>query len=89
MQEKKNQHPTLNIQIMRSEPCEDGSSVNIVTWSGIATKEDKAAGKQLEENIWVCKCADKDAEFDLHKANGIFMEAKKIFTDLGASTSKN
>lgn len=60
MQEKKNQHPTQNIQMMRSKPCEDGPSANIVRWSGRATQEDEATGKQLEENPWVRKVTDKD-----------------------------
>lgn len=88
MQEKETHQPTLNIKMMRSEMCEDGPSINIVTWSGIATREDKATGKQPKENTWVRKDADKDAEFDLQKVKENFLEAKRRFADLGASTSK-
>ena len=72
--------------MMRSELREDGPSVNIVTQSGIATREDK--GKQLEENVWVRKVDDKDVGFYLNKAKETFMEAKRSFMDTGASTSK-
>lgn len=89
MQEKKTQQPTQNIQMMRSKPCEDGPSINIVIWSNIDTKEDKAVGKQPEEDPWVRMDAHKDIEFDLHKEKETFMEAKKIFVDSRASTSKN
>jgi len=87
MQEKKTQQPTQNIQMMRSKPREDGPSVNMVTQSGIATRE--FIGKQLKENTWVHRVADKDTEFDLYKEKETFMEAKKSFVDSGSSTSKN
>lgn len=67
MQEKKSQQPTQNIQMMRSEPGKDGSSVNIVTRSCISTGEDKTAWKQPKENIWVRKVVKKDVGFDLQK----------------------
>lgn len=72
--------------MMRSEPRKDEPSVNIVTWSGIATGEDK--GKKPEESIWVRKAADKDVGFNLNKAKETFMEEKRSFADTGASTSK-
>lgn len=60
MQEKKTQtqQPMQNIHMMRSEPHEDGPSVNIVMQSDIATGEYK--GKQPEADVWVCKDADKE-----------------------------
>ena len=43
------QHPsTQNLQMMRSEPCEEDHNVNIMLKSGITTGDDK--GKQLEES---------------------------------------
>lgn len=42
IQGKKNQQPTQNLQIMRSELCEDDPSVNIVTQSATTIGEDKA-----------------------------------------------
>lgn len=48
--------------MMRSKLHKEGPSVNIVTRSGIAIKEDKE--KQLEENVWVCKVADKETRFN-------------------------
>jgi len=54
--------------------------------SGIATGEDK--GKQPEENVWVRKVVDKDVGFNLNKEKETFMEAKRSFTDAGASTSR-
>lgn len=88
MQEKKTQtqQPTQNIQMMRSETHEDGPSVNIVTWSGIATGADK--GKKLEENVWVHKAVDREVGCYLNKENETFMEAKRRFANAGASTSK-
>lgn len=72
--------------MMRSEPCEDDPSINIVMRSGITTGEDKSIGKQLEENPWVHRATNKDTEFDLHKEKETFMEAKKSFVDSWAST---
>ena len=74
---------------MRSEPREDRPSVNVVTWSNITTGEDKAIGKQPEENLWVHKATDKDTKFDLHKEKETLMEVKKSFVDSWASTSTN
>ena len=71
---------------MRWEPHEDGPSVNIVTWSRIATEEDK--GKQPEENVWVRKDLEKEARFDMNKVKETLMEEKRGFVDVGASTSR-
>jgi len=40
--------PPQNLQMMRSEPCEEDSNANIVIRSGITTGDDK--GKQPEES---------------------------------------
>lgn len=55
MQEKKNQQPMQNIQMMISEPHEGDLSINIVTWSGVATSEDKVEGRKLELDSWFRK----------------------------------
>lgn len=89
MQEKKNQQSTQNIEMMRSEPHENDPSVNIVTWSGVATSEDKVKGKQLKSDSWFRKASKKNVGFDLHRGKEMFMEARNIFMDLGASVSKN
>lgn len=72
--------------MMRSKSHKDGPNVNIVTRSSITTREDK--GKQQEEDIWVRKAANKDVGFDLNKEKETFMEAKRRFADIGASTSR-
>ena len=46
-------------------------------------------GKQLEENTWVCKAPMKEAEFDLERAQGTFMEAKKSFAEASTSRRKD
>jgi len=65
--------------MMRVEPREVDSNVNIVLWSGMKIGEDK--GKQLEESEWVCKAPKKEVAFDLERAREMFMEAKKIFAE--------
>ena len=44
-------------------------------------------GKQLEDNAWVRKAPEKEAEFDLDHAWETFMEAKKSFTKASTSGS--
>ena len=87
MQEKKvkPQQPMQNIHIMREEPHEEYHSVNIVTRSGMTTREDK--GKQPEAEGWVNKIVKKEVEFDLNKAKDTFMEANNSFVE--ASTSRS
>lgn len=46
-------------------------------------------GKQLEDSTWVHKAPTKEAEFHLERARETFMEAKKIFTDVSTSGSKD
>jgi len=75
-----------NIQMMSLEPCEDGSSVNIVTWSGVDIGKEK--GKFLETDVWVRKATNKEMGFNVSKMKETFMEAKKSFADEGASTSR-
>lgn len=60
--------------MMVFETHKEGPSVNIVTRSGIATEKDE--GKKLEENVWVCKAANKEARFDVNKVKEMFMETK-------------
>lgn len=80
------QHPTLNIQMMRSKPCEEDHNVNIVMRSGVATGKDK--GKQPETEGWVCKAVEKEVWFDLNWAKETFMEAKKNFAEASTSGSQ-
>lgn len=80
------QHLTQNIHMMRSKLHKYVPSVSIATWSGITTVEDK--GKQPQKTLWVWKAADKEDWFDVNKVKEPFMEAKKSFRYVGASTSK-
>jgi len=80
------QQPTQNIRMMREEPCEEDHNINIVTRSGIATREDK--GKWLETKGWVHKAAEKEVGFDLNWAKETFMEAKKNFVEASTSGSQ-
>jgi len=72
---------------MRSEPHEEYPNVNIVLRSGIVTGDDK--WKQPEDNTWVRKTLEKEAEFDLEHACETFMEAKKSFVEASTSGSKD
>lgn len=47
MEEKKNQQPAKNLQMMRFKLREDDPSVNIVTQSGVAIGDDKPEVKKL------------------------------------------
>ena len=78
-----------NIQMMRSEPRKDNPSINIVTWSGMATGEDKVEGKQPASKLWFRRTGEKNVGFDLHKEKETFMEARNNFMSPGASTSQN
>ena len=78
---------TENLQMMRSEPCEEDPNVNIFLRSGITMGDDK--GKQLEDSTWVHKAPVKEAEFDLERACEAFMEAKKSFIEASTSGSKD
>jgi len=51
--------------MMISEPHKDNPSVNIVTQSGIATREDKVEGKQPVLDTWVYKDSEENVGFDL------------------------
>ena len=51
---------TQNLQMMRSEPCEEDPNVNMMLRSGTTTGDDK--GKQSEESAWVCKAPTKEPE---------------------------
>ena len=57
---------TQNLQMMRSELCEEDPNVNIVLRSGITIGDDK--GKQPKESAWVHKAPTKELEFDLERA---------------------
>jgi len=80
--------PTLtqNIQMMRSEPCEEDPNMNMMLRSGMKTGEDK--GKQLEEDTWVCKVLVKEPKFDLEHIKETFTEAKKSCTKASTFSSK-
>lgn len=75
--------------MMRSEPRKDDPSINIVTWSGISTGEDKVEGKQLVSDIWFWRADEKNVGFCLHREKEKFMVVRLFFMDLGASMSKN
>lgn len=74
--------------MLRSEPCKDNPSVNIVTRCGVATSEDKAEGKQPILDTWVRRPCEKNFGFDIQRENEAFMEARKRFMDPSAYTSK-
>lgn len=74
--------------MMIYEPYEDDLSINIVTWSGATIGEDKAEGKNLVMNSWVRKEGEKSIGFNMQRDKEKFMEANKIFMELGASTSR-
>ena len=86
MQEKKNQQPTQNMKMMRSEQHEDDPRINIVTQSGVDTREDKVEVKDPEVDAWVRKAGEKSTGFNLQKEDETFLEAKNSFMDMGAST---
>lgn len=67
-------HLAQNLQMMRSEPCEEDPNVNILLQSGIMIGDDK--DKRLEESNWVHKAPTKESEFDLEHAMETFMEDK-------------
>ena len=71
---------TQNIQMMRSEPHEEDSNVNMVLRSGATIGEDK--GKQPKEDTWVHKAPTKEPNFDLECAKETFMESKKSYGGL-------
>ena len=77
---------TQNLQMMRSEPCEEDINVNIMLRSGFTTWDDK--GKQPEESTWVCKAPTKELEFDLERTKETLMEAKGSFYIASTSGSK-
>ena len=89
MQEKRNQPPTQNIQMMNAKKRTDEPCINIVTRSRVVTESDKADGKKEFENIgaWVRKTIEKVHITDVHKENKDFIVVKQIFMDVGASTS--
>ena len=78
---------TQNLQMMRVEPHDEDSNVNIVLRSRIAMGDDK--GKRPEDIAWVCKDPEKKVEFDLERARETFMEEKKSFTEASTSGSKD
>lgn len=71
--------------MMWSEPHEDNPRISIVTWSGVATGEDRVEGKNLVVDTWVRKAGEKNIWFDLQKEKENFLEVKKIFIDPRAS----
>lgn len=78
MQEKKNQKPGENIQMMRYELCEDDPSINIVMRSGIATGEEKVVGKQPVLDLWF-QTSEKNVGFDLHSKCDVHGGKKKFY----------
>ena len=65
MQEKKNQQPAQNLQMMRVEPHKYDPSVNIVTQSGTATGEDKLEGKNPMVDTLVINDGEKSIGFNM------------------------
>ena len=76
---------TQNLQMMRVEPHEEDTNVNIDIRTGISMGENK--GKQPEDNAWVRKSLVKEGEFDLEHARKTFMEEKKSFVEASTSGS--
>ena len=73
MQVKKNQHPKQNIRMMRSEPCEDNPSVNIVMQSGITIDEDMEEGKKSVSDTWVHRSSEKNVGFYLQREKEVYL----------------
>ena len=73
--------------MMRAEPREEDSNVNIVLRSRVTTGDNK--GKQPEADEWVRKFPKKKVVFDLERAKETFMEAKKSFAKESTSGSQN
>jgi len=78
---------TQNLQMMRSELCEEDPNVSIMFQSDIMTGDDK--GKQLKESAWVHKASTKELEFDLEHIKETFMEVKKSFMETSTSGNKD
>lgn len=79
--------PTQNIQMMRSELCEEYLNMNMVLRSSATTWKDKQ--KKSKKNTWVCKAPIKQPEFDLERSKEAFMEAKKSLAVASTSSSNN
>ena len=79
--------PTQNIQMMRSEPCKEGPSVNMVLRSGATTRE--YARKQCRRDSEVCGAPTKEPNFEMEHEKGTSKEAKKGFTKASTSSSKD
>ena len=73
--------------MMRSESHEEDPNVNIVLRSGTTIGDDK--GKQPEESTCVRKAPTKEPKFGLNRAKETFMEAKKSFTEVSTSGSRD
>jgi len=76
MQEKRNQQPIANIQMMTPEPREDRSCINIVTRSRATTRNIKSNGKKKVETTWVRKTTKKTSTLDILKEKKVFREAR-------------
>jgi len=50
--------------MMRSELHEDDPNISIVTWSDVATGEEKVEVKQPELDSWVQKTGESNVGFD-------------------------
>ena len=83
MQER-NATPTQNVQMIAVEKI-PVPSLNIVTRSGVTTQVQNK-GKQLDE-AWVHRTPETILAFDVGREKGTFMEAKKHFADLVATTA--
>lgn len=87
MQEKINQQPIENIQILTPESREDRPCIEIVTRSRAATRNLKSNGKKKVETTWVRKTTKKNSTLDILKEKKVFSEARSIFMDDGALIS--
>jgi len=73
--------------MMRSKPHEEDPNMNMVLRSGATTWEDR--GKKPEDDTWVCKAPTKEYELDSKCAKETVMEAKKSFTEVSTSGSRD
>lgn len=65
----------------------DEPQISILTRGGATTCSDKANEKKEFESAWVRKTAKEVPIFYIQKEKEVFMEAKWIFMDVGASIS--
>lgn len=78
---------TQIIKMMRFEPREEDPNLNVMLRSGATIGGDVEI--QTKEDTWVHKAPTKQPKFDLEHVKETFMEAKKSFTEVSTSGSKD